>query len=96
MTEITLKPARRKSGLSPTESIVLRALERAADAGLPCPTNMELQFETGRDSVSTIIRSLWRKGHIVVESGHKWRIVTLVSSGREIASGMTVKTTAPK
>lgn len=96
MTEITLKHARCKDTLSPTETTVLRMLERAADAGSPCPTNLELALETGRDDVSPIIRALCRKGHIMVESGHKWRIVTLVATGREIASGKAVKIVAGK
>lgn len=77
---------RARKALTPMEGRLLGLLERAADAGLPCPTNLELALEIGRDDVAPLVRALCHKGHIMIESGHQWRIVTLTACGREIAS----------
>ncbi|CDO34064.1 hypothetical protein [Novosphingobium sp. KN65.2] len=79
------------SKLTVAQTKVLRVLEQAADAGRPCPTNMEICDRVGIDDVTPMIRALARKGHIMIESGHMWRIVTLVASGRELVSTSAAK-----
>lgn len=80
--------------ITPTEAITLRMLDRAADEGLPCPTNMQIAEELGFADPGPVVRTLRnlaRKGLIMVESGHQWRIITLCASGREITSVTAVK-----
>jgi hypothetical protein len=65
---------------------VLRALDRAARRGQPCPTNRELAIGLGlADAASAghIVRKLAAAGHISIERRGTWlrRVVTLCRSG---------------
>lgn len=71
--------------LSETDRTVLEMVTRAADAGLPCPTNGELAGALGFNSHSGPINALerlQRRGLIVVERFQIERRVTIVATGK--------------
>lgn len=71
---------------------VLAMLEEAANAGLPCPTNVEITEALDFSSMSTapdIIARLERDGQITVERGIRSRVVTIVATGNRTAGQIT-------
>ena len=71
---------------------ILAMLERAADAGQPCPTNAEITEALGTSSLSTApdtIARLERDGLITVERGIRSRVVTIVATGHRTAGEIT-------
>jgi SOS-response transcriptional repressor LexA len=67
---------------------MLRALERAANAGVPCPSNEDLSRTLGYASpskASDLIATLETIGFITVERGSDTRVVTIVKTGKGTA-----------
>jgi hypothetical protein len=67
---------------------MLRALERAANAGVPCPSNDDLSRTLGYASpskASDLIAMLETIGFITVERGCDTRVVTIVKTGKRTA-----------
>jgi SOS-response transcriptional repressor LexA len=74
--------------LTRQESIVLAMIERAAFAGQPCPSNLDIEMQLDCNSSSiapTIIRRLEEKGYIKVTRYQRAREVTLTSTGMSTA-----------
>ena len=70
--------------LSPTQRLVLRLIEAAADAGAVCPTNNAIADSVGVEpsSVFKAVRALEDGGWIRVKSFTHGREVTVIASGR--------------
>lgn len=70
--------------LSPTQRLVLRLIEAAAEAGAVCPTNNAIANSVGIEpsSVCKAIRALEDGGWIRVKSFTHGREVTVIASGR--------------
>jgi len=86
------------AGLTWTERTTYRALVTAAEAGLPCPTNIDIEMLCGYNSCSmgpVMVRRLERKGLIRVERFQRFRIVEIVASGRRTARSDSMKVDRP-
>jgi len=71
--------------LSPWEMIAYDALYNAAEGGLPCPINLDIEMLFGCSSGSTVpkyIRRLEEKGLIVVKRYQRFREVQIVATGK--------------
>lgn len=71
--------------LSPTLATALKMIERAANAGLPCPTNEAIAAHLGISSIGTAsgyLSTLQKRGFIAVERGQMSRVVTILATGR--------------
>lgn len=82
----------RERGQRTSETMILRALNRAADRGLPCPTNAELARVAGLSgaiAASYRMRRLVAAGKIRVEepSPLERRVVTIVATGKTTVRG---------
>lgn len=74
--------------LTANQSIVYRAIESAAKAGAPCPTNEELCGELGAASPATpayTVRMLETFGLIAIEGAGRRRRVTVTATGQVTA-----------
>jgi hypothetical protein len=86
------------AGLSWTERTTYHALVEAADAGLPCPTNIDIEMLCGYNSCSmgpVMVRRLERKGFIRVERFQRFRIVEIVASGKRTARSASMHVDRP-
>jgi hypothetical protein len=66
------------------ERTVLRMIEGAAEAGLPCPSNLDIEMELGCNSTSVapvVVRRLEEKGFIIVTRYQRAREITVTSTG---------------
>lgn len=78
-----------KTQPSETEMKVFRAIERAANAGEVCPSNLEMAARFGFRSSSWCVKALKRLeefGLVVVERFSRSRVVLIVSSGKRTAA----------
>jgi hypothetical protein len=76
------------SDTSALDEVVLRLLTEAAEAGLKCPSNVEIAAAADMASPSTgprVIKRLARHGLIEVETGQHARVVTIVATGKRTA-----------
>ncbi len=74
------------------DAIILAALERAANAGQPCPSNGELASLIDRQSTSAAVEALARlsrAGRIAVQRGPASRVVTILATGKSTAGTIT-------
>lgn len=81
-----------------SERIVYQALIDAAEAGQPCPLNMDIEDLIGCDSTSMgpwIIRRLEEKGLIKVERYQRFRVVEIVATGKRTARSPSMHTERP-
>lgn len=72
--------------LTPAEVITYRMIYEAAEAGEPCPENLDLEDAMGFNSTSmgsTIVARLEAKGLIRVDRSHRARIVEIIATGRK-------------
>lgn len=72
-----------------TLQTIFEALERAAEAGDPCPGNRALADMLGYRSTSSIaalVAEIERRGLIAVERTRTSRVVTIIASGKSTAS----------
>jgi len=79
--------------VKPAEKTILAAVERAANAGDECPTNIELADLAGLNSVgasSGALSRLQQRGLVVIERGPMHRVVTIVATGKKTAGVVTV------
>lgn len=70
------------------EQTVLRMIEVAAEAGLPCPSNLDIEMELGCNSTSVapvVVRRLEEKGFIIVTRYQRAREITVASTGLSTA-----------
>ncbi|WP_062785290.1 hypothetical protein [Novosphingobium capsulatum] len=85
--------------LTPAEAICYRMIYDAAEAGEPCPTNIDIEVEIGANSCSmgpkTVAR-LAAKGLITVERFHRARIVTIVATGKATTCPPDQRTDLPR
>lgn len=84
--------------LTPQELACYQMLVEAADKGLPCPVNMDIEMALGYDSCSmgalTITR-LERKGLINVRRYQRFREVQIVETGKWTARHPAMQTDRP-
>lgn len=69
-------------------SVALAAIKRAAEAGEPCPSNLQLARLIGAESMSAganVVSFLAATGVISVERGSSNRVVTVHSIGKSTA-----------
>jgi DNA-binding MarR family transcriptional regulator len=75
--------------MTPALASLYRILCEKADAGEPCPTNVELAHAMGMDSsgsASGAMLRLEKLGHITVERGQNFRRVTITETGQSLAT----------
>lgn len=81
--------------LNEYERITLKMLEQAAEAGVPCPSNLDIEMELGCNSTSvapTVVKMLEDKGIISVTRYQRTRDVTILATGKSTAPDPTRKT----
>jgi len=86
------------AGLTWTERTTYRALAEAAQAGLPCPTNIDIEMLCGYNSCSmgpVMVKRLERKGLIRVERFQRFRIVEVVATGERTARAANMHVDTP-
>jgi DNA-binding MarR family transcriptional regulator len=87
------------ASLTPAEAIAYRMIYDAAEAGEPCPMNIDIEIEIGASSSSmgpkTVAR-LEAKGLIRVARHHRARIVTIAATGKETACPSDQRTDLPR
>ncbi|WP_179505728.1 MULTISPECIES: hypothetical protein [unclassified Sphingomonas] len=86
------------AGLTWTERTTYRALAEAAQAGLPCPTNIDIEMLCGYNSCSmgpVMVKRLERKGLIRVERYQRFRIVEIVATGERTARAANMRDDTP-
>lgn len=74
--------------LLPREITILDEIEKAARAGQPCPTNIELSHTLGAASTSAANNAVSRLqdlGLIKIERGSNWRVITILATGQHTA-----------
>lgn len=84
--------------LSAKEQFVYDWLNRAAEKGQVCPTNIDIEVELGLDSCSMgswIFQRLELKGLIVVQRGQRSREVQIVKTGKWTAPSRPTQPTRP-
>lgn len=78
------------------EKITLAMIERAAQEGRPCPSNMDIEIELGCNSTSVapcVVARLEEKGYISVKRYQRAREVTILATGLKTARHPQRKTT---
>lgn len=86
------------AGLTWTERTTYRALAEAARAGLPCPSNIDIEILCGYNSCSmgpALVKRLERKGLIRVERYQRFRIVEIVATGERTAQASNMRDVTP-
>lgn len=86
------------AGLTWTERTTYRALVEAAEAGLPCPSNIDIEMLCGYNSCSmgpVMVKRLERKGLIRVERFQRFRIVEIVATGARTARAANMRADLP-
>ena len=86
------------AGLTWTERTTYRALAEAAEAGLPCPSNIDIEMLCGYNSCSmgpVMVKRLERKGFIRVERYQRFRIVEIVATGARTARAANMRADTP-
>lgn len=80
--------------LSHRERAVYRELVRAADAGVPCPTNAAIADEAGVDPprVTDSLRLLVASRHISIASTGIKRVVTITATGKSTGETVIART----
>ena len=94
---IDLPPARTPQQRSRDDRLqrLYTALERAANAGSPCPSNDDLASTlsyANPSRISDLMSLLETMGFITVERGHNIRVVTIVKTGKRTAGQVTKRT----
>jgi hypothetical protein len=85
--------------LTPAEAIVYRMIYDAAEAGEPCPMNIDIEIAIGANSSSmgpVTVKRLERKGLIEVSRYYRARIVRIVATGKETAPPPNERTDLPR
>ena len=75
-------------GLNEFEAITYEMIERAANRGEPCPSNLDIEMALGCSSTSvapTVVKMLEQKGLILVTRYQRAREVTIISTGKSTA-----------
>jgi len=70
------------------QKVTYLIIKQAAEDGAPCPMNKDIAETTGHSSVSSateLVQALELKGLITVERFRKFRVVTIVASGKRTA-----------
>lgn len=86
------------AGLTWTERTTFRAIREAAQAGLPCPTNIEIEVLCGYNSCSMgpmMLRKLETKGFIKVERYQRYRIVEITATGERTGRSAMMRDQTP-
>lgn len=82
--------------LSPAEQVIYQMIYEAAEAGLPCPLNLDLEMAGGFNSTSMgpkTVRRLAEKGLIrVMLTGQRFRIVQVIATEKWTAPDPRQKT----
>ncbi len=74
--------------MTPAEALVYDAIFNAAERGEVCPLGLDIEMMIGAISTSMgpkMVRKLEEKGLIEVQRFQKYRIVTIVATGRTTA-----------
>ena len=82
--------------MTPTETIVFEELRRAADAGEPCPLNLDLEMLIGCSSGSTApmtVKRLEQRGLVKVIRFQRFRRVQICATGKWTAKAPGQHTT---
>lgn len=80
--------------LSANAKAVMAMLERAVEAGYPCPSNYEIAAALGAGSISigpAVLDQLARAGLISIERGQRTRVVTVIANGKRTAGVIGLK-----
>ncbi|WP_067736240.1 hypothetical protein [Novosphingobium naphthalenivorans] len=83
--------------MTPAETVVYGELCRAADAGEPCPLNLDLEMLIGCSSGSTApmaVKRLEQRGLVKVIRFQRFRRVQICASGKWTAKAPSQHTTA--
>jgi len=92
------KPAGPKVLSEANIDLVFEHLAEAAENGLPCPTNIEIEALIGANSSSMGARAievLEKRGLIRVSRSQKARLVTIVATGKTTAPPVSMKQVTP-
>lgn len=93
MSHILISPV-----LSKPERMAFQALWDAAEAGRPCPTNIDLEVMIGYASSSmgsSVVRRLEAKGMIRVRRYQRFREIQIVATGRWTARAVSQHSVNP-
>lgn len=74
--------------MTPAEALVYDAIFNAAERGEVCPIGLDIEMMIGASSTSMgpkMVRKLEEKGLIEVQRFQKYRIVTIVATGKSTA-----------
>lgn len=85
--------------LTPAEAIAYRMIYEAAEAGEPCPMNVDIEIAIGANSSSMgpiTVRRLEAKGLITVERYYRARVVTVIATGKTTAPPPRERTDLPR
>lgn len=80
------------SKLDESADTVLEMVERAANAGAACPSNLDIAQAIGAKSISSgpkALERLEKRGLIKVERGATSRVVTILATGKRTAGTVT-------
>lgn len=83
--------------MTPSETIIYNELCRAAEAGEPCPLNLDLEMMIGCSSASgppTIVKRLEERGLIVVVRYQRFRQVKICATGKWTMKAPNQQTTS--
>ncbi|KPH67547.1 hypothetical protein [Novosphingobium sp. ST904] len=83
--------------MTPNETIIYNELVRAAEAGEPCPLNLDLEMMIGCSSSSgapTVVKRLEQRGLIVVIRYQRFRQVKICATGRWTMKAPNQQTTS--
>lgn len=85
------------SEMSPNETVIYDALCRAAEAGEPCPLNLDLEMMIGCSSSSgapTVVKRLEERGLIKVIRFQRFRRVQICATGKWTMKAPNQQTTS--
>lgn len=96
MNDMSHDPFTSSCVLSPAEQIIYQMIYEAAEDGLPCPINLDLEDAAGFNSASMGCKTMQRlqtKGLIkVIITGQRFRVVQVVANGKWTANPPGQKT----
>lgn len=84
--------------LAPAERIAYRLINHAAEEGLPCPVNIDLEVAAGFNSTSMgpkLVRKLENRGLIRVSRYQRFRMVEIVATGKQTARHPSMRADRP-
>lgn len=93
-----LPPHVAREDLGEAERIAYRMINHAAETGLPCPVNIDLEVAAGFNSSSMgpkLVRKLENRGLIRVSRFQRFRMVEIVATGKKTARHPSMRCDQP-